>query len=181
MLSCDVREAVDVLCPVDPLHPPLIVDLSSIDCPKLQYNKTYKQNFYKANYDLINSFLAEVDWVSLFDGCKDVNELLTVFLEVINKAVLDFNPASKSKTNKYPQWYSKDLINRLREKNKIRQRYNKYKNLLDLISFKLLTQRCNKMASANYKSYLQNIEDGISKNPKLFWSYVKAKRGGTGT
>ncbi|XP_045456460.1 uncharacterized protein LOC123666411 [Melitaea cinxia] len=138
MLSCNVSEAIDVLCPIDPLHPPLIVDLSSIDCPKLQYNDTSRPNFYKANYDLINSFLAEVDWESLFDGCKDVNGLLVKFLEVINKAVHDFVPSSKPKTNKYPQWFT------------------------------------------NYKSYLQNIEDGISKNPKLFWSYVKAKRGGTG-
>lgn len=103
-------------------------------------------------------------------------------MDVINGVIQEFVPKTKPKTkSKHPPWFSRDLIKRLREKNKYRKRFKIYKNPLDQISFRILTDRCNKLASECYKSYLNKVENGIETNPKLFWSYVKSKRGGTST
>lgn len=63
-------------------------------------------------------------------------------------------------------------------KNRIRKRYNKYKHPLDAIELKI-SRRCDKQARLCYNNYIKKLETDISNNPKLFWSYVKSRRGGS--
>lgn len=43
--SCTVAEAIDILVPVDPLHPPLFIEISFKSSPNLQSNTIQRLNF----------------------------------------------------------------------------------------------------------------------------------------
>lgn len=177
--SCEVIEATERLCPIDPLHPPLEIELSFKNQLKLCYNEHVdRPNFYKADYEALNNYFGELNWKLLFSGHNDVNEITRIFYDTINIAINRFVPPSKTKSKRYPPWFSHNLIKRLREKNKLRIRYKKYGNPLDKIAYRLLTDRCHKIASSCYKKYMERVEDQVHNNPKFFWSYIKGKRGG---
>uniref|UniRef100_A0A2A4JB85 Reverse transcriptase domain-containing protein n=1 Tax=Heliothis virescens TaxID=7102 RepID=A0A2A4JB85_HELVI len=107
--------------------------------------------------------------------------MVDVFYKLLNRTILELIPMKKTATNKYPPWYSRDLIRLLREKYKYHVRFKKYKNPLDQVSFEELRDECNALSSTCYKKYIGNIENGITKNPKLFWSFIKNKRKGSST
>lgn len=90
-------------------------------------------------------------------------------------------PPTRSTNSRYPPWFTRDLIKRLNERNKYRIKFKKYGNPLDLISYRTLSERCEKLAKMCYDDYVDETESRISKNSNYFWSYVKHKRGGTGT
>ncbi|KAL4716180.1 hypothetical protein ACJJTC_013957 [Scirpophaga incertulas] len=40
-------------------------------------------------------------------------------------------------------------------------------------------KRSNELTTERYNKYIELIEANMSKNPRQFWTYIKAKRGGT--
>lgn len=42
--------------------------------------------------------------------------------------------------------------------------------------YKMLDERARIMIKNCYKTYISNAENNIAQNPKLFWSFVKAKK-----
>lgn len=178
--SCSVNESNCSLTNIDKLHPPLEITLSLIKDSYLPYNKfNFKSNFYKANYDQIKSELNKQNWSQLFESSKNVNSMLEVFYGVLNHVIDKFVPKCKSTTSRYPPWFDKVIIKSLKEKNRLRIRFKKYKNPRDKIELILVTKRCESMAKSLYQKYMANLEAEINKNPKLFWSHIKTKRGGT--
>lgn len=149
---CRVTRATDELVSIDPLHPPLTVDLHMENWVPLNYKKnTGRLNFYRADYDAINEYLKEVDWETRFSEARNVDQMTTIFYEVVRDAISKFVPLTIPKNKRYPPWFSRDLIKRLREKNKYRLLFRKYGNPLDQISYRLHTERCKK----NYDDLLQ--------------------------
>ena len=55
--------------------------------------------------------------------------------------------------------------------------------IIDLIELKLLSKRSDDLATACYNSYeyIESLEHGLKNNPKLFWTHLKNKRGGSST
>lgn len=177
---CTVSESTCPLTAVDKLHPPLDLTIKLSKESYLPYNKlNNKRNFYKANYEQIKTFLNEHDWPQLFSDCNDVDRMLKVFYDVLNTAIDSFVPSCKSATNRYPPWFNKTIIKSLKEKNKLRLRFKKYRNPLDELELKLVTKRCQNLAKTLYNTYMEKLEQEMKENPKLFWSHVKAKRGGS--
>ncbi|KAF9823374.1 hypothetical protein SFRURICE_010509 [Spodoptera frugiperda] len=89
-------------------------------------------------------------------------------------------PKRKSRLNSHPVWFTRDLISLLKEKEKIRQKSRKFNNPRDKIEFDILRNRCERLMRSCYTKYIGSIECNLKKNPKLFWSYIKHKRSGTG-
>lgn len=140
-----------------------------------------KFNYWRGDYIAVNTYLQEVDWSNILKDCEDVDAAVDAFYTKIREAIIKFIPVTKVKSNsKFPPWFSKELKNMLKEKNKFRIRFKKYKNPMDDISFKLIKKRSNKLSQDNYNAYIIDIENKICSNPKYFWSYVKVKRGGAG-
>ncbi|CAG5049416.1 unnamed protein product [Parnassius apollo] len=49
---------------------------------------------------------------------------------------------------------------------------------MDEVELRLLNKRCCTLANQSYKNYIKKTEDSIKSNPKLFWSFIKAKKYG---
>ena len=178
----DLGLCVSPLTNVDTYHPPLEFQLL---CGKgqdiLRNNHEPRYKFHKANYCNIVQELKEILWCEKLSQCSDVNAMVELFYDILNKIIVKHVPKSKSAGHKYPAWYSTELIRVLREKNKYRIRYSKFKNPLDNISYRLLKDRALKLTRSDYKNYITSIESSITSNPKLFWSYLKQKRNGKST
>ncbi|KAJ8724155.1 hypothetical protein PYW07_008135 [Mythimna separata] len=181
-LLCSVTESINPISNVDKVHPPLDITVTLVKETSLPYNNSIKRpNFRTTNYAPVREFLKEMDWVKLFEGFKDVNEMLDVFYEKLDYVIDKFIPSRAPSKRKFPPWFNHKLIKMLNSKNNVRKRYHKYKNPMDLIELKLLSKRCESLATLFYNDYVMNIENKLKNNPKLFWTYVKNKRGGSST
>lgn len=180
---CQVNQCIDAICNIDQHHPPLDIVISLNKESKLPYNtvESGRPNFRKTNYIPIRKYLSELNWEELFEGQHDVDEMVQVFYDNINTAIQKFISTRVPRNRKYPPWFNRNLIKMLNLKNKIRKRYNTYKNPMDKIELKIISKRCDDFATVCYNNYLKKLEDDLTMNPKLFWTYVKSKRGGSST
>lgn len=177
--TCSVNESSSSLVAIDKLHPPLELIVSLQKNCNLPYSRDSRPNFYKANYTEIIDYLNKLNWDELFQNTCNVNDMVAIFYECLRDAIGKFVPDRKPNKRRYPPWFDIGLIKSLKEKNKLRLRYGKYKNPLDKIELKLVSKRCEKLAMDLYNDYIDRIEKDIKDNPKLLWSYIKAKRGGS--
>lgn len=176
--NCEVRKCSDPLSKVDPLHPPLVIKIPSDHITSLPKNPDCQRlNFRKANYDDINVALNEVDWTSLFGKCEDVNQMVSCFHQNLDRIIEGHVPQFSNKhTTKYPPWYTRTLISRLREKEKVRIKVKRYNNPLDVIELKLLKKRCARLSVDCYNQYIRKVESHVNQNPKYFWSFIKSRK-----
>jgi hypothetical protein len=164
--SCNVSQNVSPLINIDPFHPSLDVVITFASAPRLSYNNVNtRPNFYKAKYDLIRADLSNCLWDDIFYGLTDVNDMLNAFSEVVKQLVRRHVPLAKPKNNRIPPWFDKNLKRALNEKNKIRVRYKKYKNPMDALELKLLSKRCERLATSRYNAYISKVEDELTANP----------------
>lgn len=91
-----------------------------------------------------------------------------MFYDILSIAIKKYIPFRRPKGQKYPPWFNLKLIKMLNIKNKIRKRYLKYKNPLDAIELKLISKRCDNLATICYNSYTKKIEDELTKNTQFF-------------
>ncbi|KAL0819973.1 hypothetical protein ABMA28_007970 [Loxostege sticticalis] len=153
LATCSVEEAVDILSTVDPLHPPISIVIPTHNEPHLRSNLIQKRNFYRANYTDINEYLSQIDWDDLLSVEADVNKMTDTFYEVIADTIAKFVPMQRPRHNKFPPWFSSDLIRRLREKE-------------------------NVLAKACYKTYLSNLSSCGFFGSMLDWlrSYLEERK-----
>jgi hypothetical protein len=140
---------------------------------QLSYNTmSQRPNFAKADYDKIRADLSQINWTEIFSLTNDVNKMVEIFYNVIEDLISTYVPRKKVQNiNRFPPWFGSSLIHRLKEKNKTRIRYKRYKNPLDRIKLKLLTKRCNKLATECYNNYIKNIEERIACDAKSFFFF----------
>lgn len=167
----------DSFVPIDPLHPSLLFSVSFVKDSTLIPKPQLKLNFYKADYNVINSKIESVPWANKFSLCKNIDDMVDVFYNEINDIVKNHVPQSKiAGSSKYPPWFTNTLIKILREKHKLHIKVKRYGNPMDKLSFELLRARCDKLRKENFNNYISKIEESVISNSKLFWSYIKQKR-----
>jgi hypothetical protein len=180
LTNCKVFESLDVLSKVDNYHPPLYIDIYLGDVCNLEYNPNHtKLSFHGADYSAINDYFSNIIWEEQFSQYTDINQMVTHFYIMIREVISKYVPQKKNYNyKKFPPWFSKSLIKRIREKKNILNRYKKYNNPLDRIELDTLSRRCARLNTTCYNAYMTAIEDKISKNIKAFWSYANSKRNG---
>ncbi|KAL0803350.1 hypothetical protein ABMA28_017413 [Loxostege sticticalis] len=177
IINCKVINSSTTLSKIDPLHPPLVITLPFQQTSHLQNNPNNKYlNFRKADYEKINEALDAVDWASLFDNCVDVNQMVGSFEGTLDQIIERSVPQFFKKQTKYPPWYTRNLIRRLNEKEKIRTKVRKYNNPLDVLELRILKKRCDSLLTDFYNNYIRNVENKVKNDPKYFWTYIKMKK-----
>lgn len=173
----NILSSTEPLSKIDVHHPALIFHASfNYSSHKLQTNKdSFKNNFYKADYNSICDYLSRTDWPTEFSTCTSVDSMVDRFYQILNVAIKKFVPISSTAPRKTPVWYTKELKMLLKEKNKYRVRFKKYKNPLDNLSFNSLKKRCDILITQCYNKYIELIEKSVNSNPKLFFTYIKQK------
>ncbi|CAK1584851.1 unnamed protein product [Parnassius mnemosyne] len=180
MDNINISKPSHVLSKIDLHHPPVQVSLTfSKKVVNIPITTHTKLNYFKADYNSICTALQEIEWHWEFSSCVSVDAMVEKFYYIIRELIHKHVPRKIVKNNKYPYWFSKQLIKRLNEKNRLRLRVKKYNNPMDMISLNLLKKRCSRMSVACFNSYTASLENKIVTNPKLFWSYIKQKRGGS--
>lgn len=165
------------LSKIDPHHPPLLIRAFVHDNNFLEINEDgmTRFNFYKADFSSCNESLASIDWISTLNKF-DCNSSVTVLYDILS-SVIRLNVPEKIKKNaRYPIWFSRSLINCMKEKEKFHQKFKKYGNPRDYESFSILRKRSKKMLRTCRNFYISNIELNISNNVRNFWAYVKSKK-----
>lgn len=147
----------------------------TFDCcnPYLKTQFKPKPNFWKGDYDSINLALVNQDWSFL--DTDPLNEVIHRFYSIINSLINTHIPLTKKRSD-YPQWYSFDLVNLIKEKNKLRLRHKKSGSSESYSKFSELRMKCKRETSKCYKAYLESIQETIPENIKKFWAFSKKHR-----
>ncbi|CAG4954344.1 unnamed protein product [Parnassius apollo] len=169
--DCSVNISDDPLLKAVPHHPPLDIFYETTQSKYMPTNQKTKRNFYRANYDQINTAISETDWVSeLSSSCIDT--IVDKFYNKIMHVIESYVPLIKVKTNRFPKWFSNSLIYTLRRKSKMWARWKTYNSLRDYQEFSLLRKRAKRLLIKCYNKYIENVESSIKDNIKYFWKYT---------
>lgn len=126
--SFDVTPALGGLSTIDPLHPPLEIELIVDSSDRMAASVSDRYSFWQGDYEAINAKLTELDWDALFRDCGDVNDYINVFYSKIREIISKHVPLTKVKPkSSFPPWFPKDLIKILREKNKLEKGFQSIK------------------------------------------------------
>lgn len=177
-LDISVYKAPFSIAKIDVYHPPLLIDIKVKNCRPLNKKTFMHFNFNKADYEKINECLAKIDWSVLRKNNSCINTGVDVFYDILNSCIRQYVPKKSFHHEKYPKWFTKNIINMIKEKEKYRLRGKKFGNKLDEYEFKILSKRVKDAIKKRYTEYLSKIEDEIKNNPKRFWTYIKDKRNG---
>lgn len=172
---------IEHMSKIDTYHPPLLIELDLVSMSSvLTKLEVPRYNFRSANYTALNADLNAVNWNSVIGNEQDVNIMVDKFYTTLNNLIDIHVPKKRPKNNRYPVWFSYDLIKRIKEKDKLHTKYKRYKNPLDYCDYSYVREFCHKTIQTCYQQYLKSIEDNIcSNNIKAFWSFLKNKRKST--
>lgn len=110
-----------------------------------QHIKRY--NFRRADYQLINQDLDEIEWDSIL-GSQSAESSVDVFYNYLYGIIKDRVPLSRQKSPDFPVWFSKSLILIFKYKKKAWRKWKNYKKLSDYEKFSSYRARfkveCNK-------------------------------------
>lgn len=161
----------------DTHHPSLTITASDFLIPPLKAQPRIKYIFGRADYNAMNESLNDQNWTFLTDNDINIETVIDRFYYILNSCIQTHVPKVHcSSTYKYPIWYSKSLINIIKEKFKVHKDWKKYNNPNDYAHFTELRRRQKEMQSKCYNLYLKISQHKIKTNPKYFWSYIKSKK-----
>lgn len=158
-------------------HPPLYIEIDFDQrYDNLISNNYWKYQFRKADYTGLNDYLSEINWPAILT--TNTEEALTNFYDIIYTAIDIYVPKIFIQSDKYPQWFTISTRKKLREKNKIYNKFKKDRNNISLRNkYNNLRSETKLMIKHDYDSFLNSIQTGLNNNNiKSFWSYVKSKR-----
>ncbi|KAG5883798.1 hypothetical protein JTB14_036675 [Gonioctena quinquepunctata] len=163
-ISLDAKN--DTLVGVDSHHPPLYIDFKLMKFKHLR-DEAHKQfNFNKANYEIINSELAVINWSDCFAG-KNVNEAVEILYEKLTNIITKNVPTFVIKKG-YPSYFKPDTIQLLKEKNKVHKNYKVYGGLHLYQLFSQLRKNSKQLIHRDYTNYINNIENEIPTDSRSF-------------
>lgn len=169
----------DSLLPLDPYHPALDIYIPVHNRRvkiTMQSESTY--NFKKANFVRLYTSLKDCNWKDLYDS-TDVNNAVNCLYNNINTVMRETVPLTMPKgKSKYPLWFTFEIIRKLKAK----EHHRKHKHISDysLNQFKLLRKEVKSLIKLTHRNYINSVEDGISNNPKKFWTFIKNKQKNNG-
>ncbi len=68
-----------------------------------------KPSFEKADYSLINAFLATIDWDIVYADCRSAEEYLCARKGIVNTAIYNFVPFVNVGDPKNVPWFNRNL------------------------------------------------------------------------
>lgn len=167
---------------VDELHPPLHFEVHCVRPITLSPMNDVRLNFFKADYDKIIAKLQKVSWDEVLPINLSVDLMSNKFQSILLSVIEEYVPKSRPPNHKFPPWFSPGIIRLLKEKHKYRMKVRKFNsNPRDVLTFQLLKSRCHQLQKSAYREYINRLEQTLTSNPKLLWSFIKRKRNGKST
>ena len=154
-------------------------DHSSIICNMLPLAKSNKTNvrkpcFQKADFNLINAFLATVDWNVVYTDCSTTEDYWRAFKNILDTVIFNFVPFVNVGPNKNKPWFN-DKLHRLRMiKQRRWRKYFNNSNVVTYAEYKAAAQSFRSEFLASKCEYEQKIfGDNNNVDSKRFHNYVR--------
>ncbi|KAJ8723659.1 hypothetical protein PYW07_007639 [Mythimna separata] len=186
--SVSVRAAEAPLVPVDAYHPPLDVTVSLRVRQRLRAGSSPPTtgtpeptgwNFNKADFPLLYSSIAAVDWDPMYN--LDLQTSLNYFYDHINTILDDCVPRKKrsrvTSRYHYPEWYTVELIRDIKAKAILHKRYKTSGARTDYEAFSQCRTKVKKSISCAREQYAHRVQSQMLEDPKSFWNYAKSRQG----
>jgi hypothetical protein len=173
---CNVTASDHLLTRIDPHHPAIHLTFSfPLNLTSFNKSSILKRNFYKADYEKLNSYLNEQNWDILNE--LDTEAATKLFYDILYQSFEKFIPTSRfrSSYNKYPPWFTKEIKYIIRKKRNAHRIWKHRNNSFSYNVFKSLRLKLNSLIKINYNNYIKNCESKLNNNPKYFWSYIKSR------
>lgn len=82
----------------------------------------------------------------------------------------------KSKGSKFPFWFSHELKTEINRKERAHRAWKKTSLTNDYQKFSELREKCKTLLEQCHEIYIDQLQNNLSKNIKLFWAYTKSKK-----
>lgn len=184
---CNVVHSPELLVQEDNHHPALLCEINGLFNRKNEgfplYNSTDVQpdlNFKKANFQALYQELTLTDW-SCLSFIPDVNNAVHIFYDKLREILVKHVPI-KQKLNynrQFPRWFSKQIIDMWKAKEKAKKTYNASKNPEDHNEFKRLRSSLKLHIREAYSRFVRDAEESIRNNPNKFWTFINSKKNTT--
>lgn len=157
----------------DKHHPSLSIRVDTL--ANLKENSSPKYIFKNANYLDLNGFFLFCSWNRLYE-LESIDEKVNWFYNALNEGILKYVPVYNRKISNYPTWFTKELINKIREKNAAHTKYKKTNTKQQYNIFRQLRIICKNLSKECYNNYIIRTESMIKQDATTFWTYIKNKR-----
>lgn len=174
-ISVKRRNMNKIIVNEDKDHPSLDLELDRSDIKLLTSIKTSKLNFFNANYDCINNELRSIDWHDTLQS-NDINESVDIFYNTLYEIINNHTPIITPKSDDYPKWFSKKLIEMIKDKEFYRKKMKKPNGEIYSQLFYLKRKEIKNEKRICLRNYVANIEPLVQSNPKSFFAYTKAQK-----
>lgn len=144
----------------------VIVGKTQIKCASRLTRKVVKRNFWKADYDNINKFLANHLYVLPGPRTDTFSHCMDMFSEAINK----FVPLIYAKTNSRKPWLNYKIFNEICKKRKLWDKYIRLRSAENYRIYRLQNNVLKRMIKDARKKYEEEIAS--SKSNKRFFKFV---------
>lgn len=163
------RSSFDLVDP-DSYHPSLEIEVSTA-FSKLTPEFHKRFNFWRADYDSINTDIALTDWSQMHH--LNVDQGVDFLYLYLDRIIRKHTPNIKRKF-RYPSWYSRTLIAVLKQKLKARLKYKNSKCASDYAVFSQLRRTAKIELDKCFNVYIKDVQSVSPSNIKKFWSYTKS-------
>lgn len=124
--------------------------------------------------------MSNTDWSPVLNASA-VNDACNALYDIILNIFNDCVPQYVENKNKrhYPPWFDTTVIQYLRDKSNAHRNYKKYKSAYYQEKFKRLRSECKIRIDAAYEKYLMDIQNALTHDSKMMWSFIRRKQGRT--
>ncbi|KAK3757931.1 hypothetical protein RRG08_058245 [Elysia crispata] len=132
-----------------------------------------RPNYNKADYTAMNEYLSNIDWEAQLNNLN-IEEAWQLFMAEINEVKRRYVP-EKSTTGDRKKWLDGGTLSAVRKKHKM---YRRWIETRDGQNYQEYAKARNKAARECRKAKIRlekKVAEQAKRNPKSFWSYVKAK------
>lgn len=162
----------------DSHHPP--IELIIHNLPRLPLPHTTflirRSDFNKADYDLINAYLGNINWSSWIMDTDDLSAAYNSFITILRLAIDLFVPITSIRPASKPKWHNKSYQRLLNAKSNAHKRWKKSYSPSDRNFYLQLRRECNLLGKFLRRQYFAKVEASINSDPSNFWRVVNSRR-----
>ena len=138
------------------------------------HGTTAKPCFKKADYAVINAFLATIDWNAVYADCVSIEDYWDAFKGILNTAIYNFVPFVESKRRKHVPWFNRTLKSLHRIKQTKWKKYSRSRNVVTHAEYKAAATNFKReflVSKCNFEKHLFKTDNSKAK----FYGYVKSQ------
>lgn len=175
-IDCSVDRENEPLVYEDKYHPSLNICLKIRHCAfnNFNYSGRSRYNFKHADFNILYNLICNTNWDCLKDY-TDVNDMCNAFYGELYQIINETVPKKTITFSKYPRWFNKNIIRNIKIKNHYLRMNKRISSNFYRLKIKHVRKLIKQEISTAYDIFLNNAEESLRKNPKLFWSHINDK------